>query len=205
MVSTLWVVPKLRWPNIVHYLPLLTLHCALVREFLYCYKGKSEFRWHFQYLPFLVNIVKERPLGQKVILPLKLPLVHCSLSSKWASPPKTGKKAWARVPPDPSKGSPSPCSPLRKLMSIWTFPLLFWVNDKSVCSDQTSNAFAISPSTSRLVISRVVGYWLILYVRSLTRHLLPEIKGNYGINLRWLNYKGKYQPMKWLGGKYMLK
>jgi hypothetical protein len=43
-------------------------------------------------------------------------------------------------------------------------------------------AFSISPSTSRLVISHVVGYWLIFYVTSLTRHLLPEIKGDYAIN-----------------------
>ena len=108
-------------------------------------------------------------------LPLKLLIVHGSSSSKWASPPNTGKKAWASVPPDPSNGSPSPCSPSSNLTSIWTLPDFFWTKLRSVCFDQTFKAFLISPSTSRLDKRDVEGYRLILYVKSLTRHLLPGI------------------------------
>ena len=71
------------------------------------------------------------------------------------------------------------------LMSIWTFPLLFWVNEKSVCSVQTSKAFSISPSTSRLEISRVVGYWLILYF-SLWHFLCSYVLREYCHFLWWI-------------------
>jgi len=39
------------------------------------------------------------------------PIDQFSWSSKWQSPPLSGKKAWARTPPLPSKGNPSPCVP----------------------------------------------------------------------------------------------
>ena len=48
--------------------PFLTLpYPALVREFIYCYKGKYVYHWHpvppTTYL--LVNVVKERPLKER--------------------------------------------------------------------------------------------------------------------------------------------
>ena len=54
---------------------------ALVREFLYCYEGKSS----ATYLPHLVNVIKERPLIQLGINILRITFlttieVHTSMS-----------------------------------------------------------------------------------------------------------------------------
>ena len=79
--------------------------------------------------------------------PWGMSLVKYSSSSKWASPPNSGKNAWASTLPGPSKANPSPCSPRTNLMSISATWLLstFW-NVRPLFSSQRSKARLISPS-----------------------------------------------------------
>ena len=96
--------------------------------------------------------------------------VHFLTNESLATP---GKYAWARVPPVPSKGSPSPCMRVSNLMSMCTLPKSLCSKVKSVTSAHTLRAFLISESTSLFVSLFVDGYLEILYVNAFTFHLEP--------------------------------
>ncbi|CAN8021322.1 unnamed protein product, partial [Ixodes persulcatus] len=84
-----------------------------------------------------------------------------------------GKKACARVPPGPLKGSPSPCSPRTNWMSMFTGPVFLCVNvSGDTGGAATLKALAISLSTALRSLKRR-GYLLMRYESSVLAHLEP--------------------------------